>query len=106
MTIKINGEEKRIGLALSGGGFRAAGFHLGVMRELHVGEGRAGVEEDGPVLAGDGRVARRRGAAQLVVAAVREERADLEAHRPGGLREELPPDDGRLLAVDEEEGLP
>lgn len=34
MTIKINGEEKRIGLALSGGGFRAAGFHLGVMREL------------------------------------------------------------------------
>jgi NTE family protein len=34
MTIRINGEEKRIGLALSGGGFRAAGFHLGVMREL------------------------------------------------------------------------
>ena len=34
MTIKINGEDKRIGLALSGGGFRAAGFHLGVMREL------------------------------------------------------------------------
>ena len=34
MAIKINGEEKRIGLALSGGGFRAAGFHLGVMREL------------------------------------------------------------------------
>jgi NTE family protein len=35
MTIKINGQEKRIGLALSGGGFRAACFHLGVMRELH-----------------------------------------------------------------------
>jgi NTE family protein len=34
MTIKINGREKRVGLALSGGGFRAAGFHLGVMREL------------------------------------------------------------------------
>jgi NTE family protein len=34
VTIKINGHEKRIGLALSGGGFRAAGFHLGVMREL------------------------------------------------------------------------
>ncbi|HET9025467.1 MAG TPA: patatin-like phospholipase family protein, partial [Burkholderiaceae bacterium] len=34
MTINVNGEEKRIGLALSGGGFRAAGFHLGVMREL------------------------------------------------------------------------
>jgi NTE family protein len=35
VTIKINGHEKRIGLALSGGGFRAAGFHLGVMSELH-----------------------------------------------------------------------
>jgi len=34
MTIKIDGVDKRIGLALSGGGFRAAGFHLGVMREL------------------------------------------------------------------------
>jgi NTE family protein len=34
MTIKIYGVYKRIGLALSGGGFRAAGFHLGVMREL------------------------------------------------------------------------
>lgn len=34
MTIEINGTRKRIGLALSGGGFRAAGFHLGVMREL------------------------------------------------------------------------
>lgn len=34
MSIKINGEDKRIGLALSGGGFRAAGFHLGVMRKL------------------------------------------------------------------------
>lgn len=35
MAITINGEQKRIGLALSGGGFRAAGFHLGVMRKLH-----------------------------------------------------------------------
>jgi NTE family protein len=35
MSIIIGGQEKRIGLALSGGGFRAAGFHLGVMRELH-----------------------------------------------------------------------
>lgn len=35
MAIKINGQEKRIGLALSGGGFRAAGFHLGVMAQLH-----------------------------------------------------------------------
>ena len=35
MAITINGEEKRIGLALSGGGFRAAGFHLGVMKKLH-----------------------------------------------------------------------
>lgn len=35
MSITIGGQEKRIGLALSGGGFRAAGFHLGVMRELH-----------------------------------------------------------------------
>lgn len=34
MAIKIDGEEKRVGLALSGGGFRAAAFHLGVMREL------------------------------------------------------------------------
>lgn len=34
MTIDINGEAKRLGLALSGGGFRAAAFHLGVMREL------------------------------------------------------------------------
>lgn len=34
MAIKIDGELKRIGLAMSGGGFRAAGFHLGVMREL------------------------------------------------------------------------
>lgn len=35
MTITINGEKKRIGLALSGGGFRAAAFHLGVFRKLH-----------------------------------------------------------------------
>ena len=34
MTVRINGQEKRVGLALSGGGFRAAGFHLGVMRQL------------------------------------------------------------------------
>jgi NTE family protein len=34
MTIKIGGSNKRIGLALSGGGFRAAAFHLGVMRKL------------------------------------------------------------------------
>jgi len=34
MSIAINGEPKRIGLALSGGGFRAAAFHLGVMRKL------------------------------------------------------------------------
>jgi NTE family protein len=31
----INGREVRIGLALSGGGFRAAAFHLGMMRRLH-----------------------------------------------------------------------
>ncbi len=34
MTILIEGKEKRIGLALSGGGFRAAAFHLGVMQKL------------------------------------------------------------------------
>lgn len=34
MTIEINGEPKRIGLALSGGGFRAALYHLGVFRQL------------------------------------------------------------------------
>lgn len=34
MSIIINGEVKRIGLALSGGGFRAAAFHLGVFRKL------------------------------------------------------------------------
>jgi NTE family protein len=34
MTIKISGTNKRIGLALSGGGFRAAAFHLGVLRKL------------------------------------------------------------------------
>jgi NTE family protein len=35
MAIELGGEHKRIGLALSGGGFRAAGFHLGVFRKLH-----------------------------------------------------------------------
>ena len=35
MSIVINGEEKKIGLALSGGGFRAACFHLGVFRKLN-----------------------------------------------------------------------
>ena len=34
MSIIINGQTKRLGLALSGGGFRAAGFHLGVMKKL------------------------------------------------------------------------
>lgn len=34
MTIQIGGATKRIGLAMSGGGFRAAAFHLGVMRKL------------------------------------------------------------------------
>lgn len=34
MSVQVGGVEKRIGLALSGGGFRAAAFHLGVMREL------------------------------------------------------------------------
>lgn len=34
MSIVIDGVEKRIGSALSGGGFRAAAFHLGVMRRL------------------------------------------------------------------------
>lgn len=35
MSIIINGKEQRIGLALSGGGYRAAAFHLGVFRQLH-----------------------------------------------------------------------
>jgi NTE family protein len=35
MSVKINGKTKRIGLALSGGGFRSAAFHLGVFRYLH-----------------------------------------------------------------------
>ncbi len=35
MTILVNGLRKRVGLALSGGGFRAAAFHLGVFRSLH-----------------------------------------------------------------------
>lgn len=34
MSINLRGEEKRLGLALSGGGFRAAAFHLGVFRKL------------------------------------------------------------------------
>ncbi|WP_412479599.1 patatin-like phospholipase family protein [Azonexus sp. IMCC34839] len=34
MSIVIDGQTKRIGLALSGGGFRAAAFHLGVIRTL------------------------------------------------------------------------
>ncbi|MBD8891838.1 patatin-like phospholipase family protein [Roseibium litorale] len=34
MAIRIDGEERRIGLALSGGGFRAAAFHLGTFRKL------------------------------------------------------------------------
>ncbi len=34
MTIKVDGVKKRIGLSLSGGGFRAAGFHLGVFKKL------------------------------------------------------------------------
>jgi len=34
MTISINGETRRIGLALSGGGYRATAFHLGVFRKL------------------------------------------------------------------------
>ena len=35
MTILVGGTEKRIGMALSGGGFRAAAFHLGAFRKLH-----------------------------------------------------------------------
>jgi NTE family protein len=34
MSVIINGEAKRLGLALSGGGFRAAAFHLGTFRKL------------------------------------------------------------------------
>jgi NTE family protein len=34
MSVLISGQKKTIGLALSGGGFRAAAFHLGVMRKL------------------------------------------------------------------------
>ena len=34
MTIFIGSEEKRVGMALSGGGFRAAAFHLGTFRKL------------------------------------------------------------------------
>ncbi len=34
MAITIDGASKRIGLTLSGGGFRAAAFHLGVFRAL------------------------------------------------------------------------
>jgi NTE family protein len=35
MSAIINGKPCRIGLALSGGGFRAAAFHLGMFRRLH-----------------------------------------------------------------------
>ncbi len=34
MSIIVEGKPRRIGLALSGGGFRAAAFHLGVFRKL------------------------------------------------------------------------
>jgi NTE family protein len=34
MAVMINGAQRRVGLALSGGGFRAAAFHLGVFRKL------------------------------------------------------------------------
>lgn len=34
MSIRLDGQDQRIGLALSGGGFRAAAFHLGAMRQL------------------------------------------------------------------------
>lgn len=34
MTVTIDGAPRRIGLAMSGGGFRAAAFHLGVMQRL------------------------------------------------------------------------
>ena len=34
MATSVDGKERRIGLALSGGGFRAAAFHLGVFRKL------------------------------------------------------------------------
>ncbi len=34
MAIEIEGKKRRIGLALSGGGFRATCFHLGVFRKL------------------------------------------------------------------------
>ena len=36
MTVHINDEEKRIGLALSGDGFRATAFHLGVFRRMSI----------------------------------------------------------------------
>jgi len=34
VTISIKGKEHKLGLALSGGGYRAAAFHLGVIRKL------------------------------------------------------------------------
>lgn len=34
MSVRINGQRKRLGPALSGGGFRAPPFHLGVFRKL------------------------------------------------------------------------
>ena len=35
MTVFVGSTEKRVGMALSGGGFRAAAFHLGAFRKLH-----------------------------------------------------------------------
>jgi NTE family protein len=34
MTVRVHDVDKRLGLALSGGGFRAAAFHLGVFKKL------------------------------------------------------------------------
>ena len=33
--IKVNSEQRKVGLALSGGGFRASIFHMGVLRRLN-----------------------------------------------------------------------
>ena len=33
--IEIDGKKNKVGLALSGGGFRASIFHMGVLRRLH-----------------------------------------------------------------------
>lgn len=35
MSHQINGKTKRVGLALSGGGFRAALYHIGILRQLN-----------------------------------------------------------------------